>query len=137
MRKEGIKPSKFTFSSILKACSALDASEYGKQIHAQILESDLQSDEFIGSALFDLYSLYGCIEDGLRSWGLFSELLVSGRKLDEFTMSGALSACANLAASRSGELIQGHAVKTGLGCFVIVGTSLICMYAKSGDIDVA
>ncbi|KAF9612044.1 hypothetical protein IFM89_037963 [Coptis chinensis] len=120
MRKEGIKPSKFTFSSILKACSALDASEYGKQIHAQILKSNLQSDEFIGSALFDLYSLSGCIEGGLRCFH-------STPKLDIVSWTSLMA----------GEQIQGHAVKTGLGCFVIVGTSLICMYAKSGDIDAA
>ena len=51
MQKKGMKPSKFTFSSMLKACNAVEAFDYGKQIHAQICKRHLQSDEFIGSAL--------------------------------------------------------------------------------------
>ncbi|KAL6311198.1 hypothetical protein AAG906_021357 [Vitis piasezkii] len=139
MQSRGMKPSEFTFSSILKACSTIEAFECGKQIHAQICKYNLQSDEFIGNALVELYSLSGLIEDGLKcfhstpkldivSWTslivghvqngqfeggltLFHELLFSGRKPDEFTISIMLSACANLAA--------------------------ICMYAKCGDIDSA
>ncbi|KAF6140206.1 hypothetical protein GIB67_000254 [Kingdonia uniflora] len=165
MLKEGLKPTKFTFSSILKACNAVEAFEYGKQLHAQIHKYKLQSDEFIGSGLVELYSISGLSEDGLRcfhatprldivSWTsmiavcvrngqfeqalrLFCEALAFKMKPDEYTISITLSACANLAAERSGEQIQGHAVKTGFGQFKIVGNSQICMYAKSGDIDAA
>ncbi|KAJ4979132.1 hypothetical protein NE237_009912 [Protea cynaroides] len=165
MQKKGMKPSKFTFSSILKACNVVGAFDYGKQIHAQIFKNNLHSDEFIGSSLIDLYSLLGSTEDGLRcfhstlkldivSWtsmiggcvrngqfelalNLFSELLTSGRKPDEFTISSVLSACANLAAARSGEQIQCYAMKTGIAEYTVVVNSQICMYAKSGDIDAA
>ncbi|KAM2668942.1 hypothetical protein EV2_020473 [Malus domestica] len=46
-------------------------------------------------------------------------------------------ACADLAAARSGEQIQGYAVKAGFGKFTVVQILQICMYAKSGDIDSA
>ncbi|KAK9280137.1 hypothetical protein L1049_013824 [Liquidambar formosana] len=165
MQRQGMKPSKFSFSSILKACNVVEAFEYGKQIHAQICKNNFQSDEFIGSALVELYSLSGSIEDGLKcfhstpkldivSWtsmivghvqngqfecalALFNELLASGRKPDEFTISSMLSACANLAAARSGEQIQAYAMKTGITSFTIIRNSQICMYANSGDIDSA
>ncbi|KAK9095842.1 hypothetical protein Sjap_021339 [Stephania japonica] len=165
MQRWGISPSSFTFSSILKACNAVEAFGYGKQIHAQVLKNNLQIDEFIGSALVDLYSLSGQISDALRcfhstpkidivSWtsmiaglirngqfehalSLFYDMLGSRGKPDEFTMSSALSACAGLAASRSGEQIQGYATKAGLGHYTVVGNSQVCMYGKSGDIDAA
>ncbi|XP_058097279.1 pentatricopeptide repeat-containing protein At3g13880 [Magnolia sinica] len=165
MRKRGLKPSKFTFSSIVRACNSIGALEHGKQIHAQIFKNSLQSDEFIGSALIDLYSKSGLTEDGLKcfnsipkhdivSWtsmiagcvqngqfeqalSLFYELLIAGRKPDQFTISSVLSACANLAVARVGEQIQGYATKSGFSCFTIVRNSQICMYAKSGDIDAA
>ena len=165
MQSRGMKPSEFTFSSILKACSTIEAFECGKQIHAQIFKYNLQSDEFIGNALVELYSLSGSIEDGLKcfhstpkldvvSWTslivghvqngqfeggltLFHELLFSGRKPDEFTISIMLSACANLAAVKSGEQIHAYAIKTGIGNFTIIQNSQICMYAKCGDIDSA
>nr|DAD39085.1 TPA_asm: hypothetical protein HUJ06_013408 [Nelumbo nucifera] len=165
MRKRGMEPSKFTFSSILKACNALKAFDYGTQIHAQIFKNCLQFDEFIGTALIDLYSMSGTVEEALKcfhsipkldvvSWtsmigacvnngqfehalDLFNELLASGGKPDEFTISSVLSASANLAAARSGEQIQGYAMKTGIGQFTVVRNSQICVYAKSGDIDAA
>ena len=165
IQRQGLKPSKFTFSSILKACSFIEAFECGKQIHAKICKYNLKSDEFIGNALVELYSLSGSIDDGLKcfhstpkldvvSWTsliaghvqngqfeggltLFHELLLSGRKPDEFTLSTMLSACANLAAVRSGEQIHAYAIKTGIGNFTIIQNSQICMYAKCGDIDSA
>nr|XP_023919649.1 pentatricopeptide repeat-containing protein At3g13880-like [Quercus suber] len=163
MQKKGMKPSKFTFSSMLKACNAVEAFDYGKQIHAQICKRNLQSDEFIGSALIDLYFLSGLVEDGVKcfavtpkldivSWtsiisgyvqnghfgsalALFYELLSFGMKPDDFIISSMLGACSNLASPRSGQQIQGYAIKTGIGKFTIIQNSQICMYAKSGDID--
>ncbi|KAM4068769.1 hypothetical protein ACB094_12G037400 [Castanea mollissima] len=147
MQKKGMKPSKFTFSSMLKACNA----------------RNLQSDEFIGSALTDLYFLSGSVEDGAKcfavtpkldivSWtsiisgyvqnghfgsalALFYELLSFGMKPDEFIISSMLGACSNLASPRSGQQIQGYAIKIGIGKFTMIQNSQICMYAKSGDID--
>lgn len=165
MERRGMKPSKFTFSSALKACNAIAGFELGKQIHAQVLKHNLQKDEFIGSGLIDLYSDNGLVEDGFRcfdsthkqdvvSWtsmisgfvqseqferacDLFHRLLVSGQKPDEFTLSSVMSACANLAIARTGEQVHCHSMKNGLNKFTVFVNSLIFMYAKSGDIDAA
>ncbi|GKV35211.1 hypothetical protein SLEP1_g43513 [Rubroshorea leprosula] len=162
---EGLKPSRFTFSSILKACRALEAFEYGKQIHAQICKNNLQSDEFIANALIELYLLLGSTEDSLKcfrltpkldivSWTsmiagyfrngqyesaltLFHELLSSGQRPDEFIISNMLSSCVDLAAVRLGAQVHGYSIKSGIGSFRIVQNAQICMYAKSGDLDSA
>ncbi|WCJ44234.1 Tetratricopeptide repeat (TPR)-like superfamily protein [Euphorbia peplus] len=165
MRRQGIKPSNFTFSSIVKICNSTGSLEYGKQIHALICKNNIQTDEFIGSTLIEMYSLVGSTEDQLKcfrstpkldiiSWtsmiagyarngqferasALFYELLASGMKPDEFIISSMLSACADLAAERSGEQVHGYALKTGFGLFTIVENSQISMYARSGNIDSA
>ncbi|XP_008786573.3 pentatricopeptide repeat-containing protein At3g13880 [Phoenix dactylifera] len=165
MQRRGMKPSKFTFSSVLRACNLANAFEFGKQIHSQVLKNSLQSDEFIGSALIDLYSNSGSIEEGFRcfhsvpkqdivTWTsmisgcvqnehfekalrLFHELLSIGRKPDQFTISSVMSACANLAMVRSGEQIQSYAIKVGFDRLTICGNSRIFMYARSGDVDAA
>ncbi|CAN6678789.1 unnamed protein product [Malus baccata var. baccata] len=165
MQRLGIKPSTFTFSIILRACKSVEALEYGKQVHTQVYKYDLQGDEFIGSGLIDVYCSLGLSSYALRcfnltprldivSWtsmvagyiqngeiesafDLFYRLLESGMKPDEFIISSMLGACADLAAARSGEQIQGYAVKAGFGKFTVVQNSQICMYAKSGDIDSA
>ncbi|XP_048226622.1 pentatricopeptide repeat-containing protein At3g13880 isoform X1 [Ricinus communis] len=165
MQRQGIKPSDFTFSSIIKICNHIEAFEYGRQIHAHICKHNIQSDEFIGSTLIELYSLLGSTEDQLKcfnstpkldivSWttmiagyaqngqfesalALFYELLASGKKPDEFIITTMLSACADVAAERSGEQVHGYAVKTGIGTLAIVQNSQISMYAKSGNLDSA
>ncbi|XP_020570754.1 pentatricopeptide repeat-containing protein At3g13880 isoform X2 [Phalaenopsis equestris] len=165
MRRTGMMPSKFTFSTILRACNLTDSFELGKQIHAQVYKCALQFDEFIGSALIDLYSISGSIEDGLccfhsmpkqdivtwtsmisgyiqnecfeRALSLFDNLLTVGRKPDEFTLSSVMSACANLAISRSGQQIQSYVTKAGFDQYTICGNAQIFMYARSGDIEAA
>ncbi|CAM8901081.1 unnamed protein product [Rhodiola kirilowii] len=163
--REGIRPSKFTFSSILKASNAAEAAELGKQIHAQVCKNNLQSDEFIASSLVDLYSISGATDNAMKcfhstpkkdivTWtsmiscliqneqfesalALFKELVACRRIPDEFTISSLFSACANLASPRSGEQIQTYATKIGINDFTAIRNSLICMYANFGDIDSA
>jgi len=165
MQREGIRPSKFTFSSILKACNLNEAFKFGKQIHGQVIKANLQADEFIGSALIDLYSDSGSIEDGLRCFlsipkldivtltsmisgcvqneqneralSLFHELLAVGRRPDLFTICSVMSACASLAVARSGEQIHSYSIKAGFNKRTAYGNSQIFMYARSGDIDAA
>ncbi|KAG9443037.1 hypothetical protein H6P81_018891 [Aristolochia fimbriata] len=160
-----MRPSKYTFSSILRACNIVEALELGLQIHAQIIKNNLHLDEFVGSALIDLYMKMGSIDDGLRCFNavlkqdivcwtsmiagcvrngqyeqsqrLLYGLLATGKELDEFIVSSALSASANLGMPRSGEQLQGYALKTGFHHFTIVGNSQIWMYCKSGDFDSA
>ncbi|KAK8542492.1 hypothetical protein V6N12_015088 [Hibiscus sabdariffa] len=52
---------------MLRACIAVEDFVYGKQIHGQIFKYNLQSDEFIGSALIELYSLMGSTDGLWRS----------------------------------------------------------------------
>ena len=165
MERRGGYLSKFTFSSMLKACNLISDFELGKQIHAKVLKHNLQNDEFIVSGLIDLYAYRGLIGDGFKcfdstskkdvvSWTsmisgflqseqfdqacyLFHKLLASGLQPDEFALSSATSACANLSLSRTGEQIHGRSVKGGFGHFTVFVNSLIFMYAKSGDIDAA
>lgn len=162
MQRRGMNPSGFTFSSILKACNAIEAFMWGMQIHAQICKNNFQSDEFIASALIGLYSSFGSFGDGIKCFNstpkqdialwtsmiashiqhgqyesalsLFHEFLASTKKPDEFIISSIFGACASLAAARSGEQVQGYAIKSGIEKFRVVQNSQICMYAKSGDI---
>ncbi|KFK38746.1 hypothetical protein AALP_AA3G155500 [Arabis alpina] len=165
MQRRGLEPSPSTFSAVLKACSATKTLECGKQIHALICKNDFQSDEFIGSALIELYALMGSTEDGrqcfsstsnqdIASWtsiidchvqneqfesafDLFRQLFSSRIRPEEYTVSLMLSACADFAASSSGEQIQGYAIKSGIDAFTSVKTSSISMYAKSGNMPLA
>ncbi|KAG6607529.1 Pentatricopeptide repeat-containing protein, partial [Cucurbita argyrosperma subsp. sororia] len=160
MKSCGIKPSMFTYSSLLKACIAVEDFEFAKQIHALICKNGLQSDEYIGSVLIDLYFLLGSIKDAFscfnsihnltivpitamivgylqkgefeRALALFYELLASKEKPDEFILSTILSACANMGMLRSGEQIQGYANKIGISRYTIFQNSQIWINAQHG-----
>ncbi|KAJ9554877.1 hypothetical protein OSB04_009491 [Centaurea solstitialis] len=160
MQRHGLRPSEFTFSAMIKACIACKDFEYGKQIHGLVCKNNLQSDEYIGSVLIEMYSMWNSTDDAMtcfdstrkrdiviwtsmivghaqngeyeRALVLFCKLLSLGSRPDEFTISTVLSACANLAAARAGEQIQGYSIKTGIIESGIVRNSLIYMYAKSG-----
>jgi pentatricopeptide repeat protein len=84
-------------------------------------------------------AIAGCVRNQQfeNALSLFYHFLANGRKLDAFIVSSVMGACADMAAARTGEQIQGYALKTGVANFTIVKNTQICMYAKSGDIDSA
>ncbi|XP_060196306.1 pentatricopeptide repeat-containing protein At3g02330, mitochondrial [Lycium barbarum] len=61
--EEGMKPDNFTFATVLDTCANLATVGLGKQIHAQIIKQELQSDVFITSTLVDMYSKCGNMQD--------------------------------------------------------------------------
>ncbi|XP_076934999.1 pentatricopeptide repeat-containing protein At2g22070-like [Bidens hawaiensis] len=66
---------------------------------------------------------------------VFNGMLLSGQTPDVSTFSTVLCACANLTSLNKGKDIHGKTFKLGFQHDVFIGTSLIDMYAKSGDID--
>ncbi|KAL5221767.1 hypothetical protein ABZP36_026480 [Zizania latifolia] len=157
VQTRGMQPTEFTFSSVLQACNLAGYFEYGKQIHGQVLKHSFQGDDFIGSALIDLYFNSGSMEDGFRcfrsspkhdivTWtavisgcvqnelfekalSLFHESLGAGLKPDIFAISSVTNACASLAIARAGEQIQCFATKSGFDRFTAV---VISTHAQHG-----
>ncbi|KAL4187431.1 hypothetical protein AMTRI_Chr09g18970 [Amborella trichopoda] len=62
MLREGAKPNKFTFPSLLKACNLRSSPLEGKQIHCQVLKLERGMDGFIQSTLIDIYANAGCLD---------------------------------------------------------------------------
>eukprot|EP01018_Ginkgo_biloba_P008845 Gb_31599 [translate_table: standard] len=62
MQQAGVKPNQSTLSSVLSACASLAALKEGKQVHAFIIKTGIESDIFAGSALVDMYAKCGSIE---------------------------------------------------------------------------
>eukprot|EP01018_Ginkgo_biloba_P023998 Gb_36142 [translate_table: standard] len=63
MKRTGIQPNQFTFSSVLPACANLASVERGKEMHKEIIRSGFQFDVFVGSALVDMYVKCGNLDD--------------------------------------------------------------------------
>ncbi|KAF7840654.1 pentatricopeptide repeat-containing protein [Senna tora] len=64
MLSEGmVQPNRFTFPSVLKACSRMAGLEEGKQVHGLVIKFGMNSDEFIVSNLLRMYVMCGNMED--------------------------------------------------------------------------
>lgn len=69
---------------------------------------------------------------------IFSKMLrESVVKLDKYTLTSALSACANLEKLTIGKQIHAHIIITNFDTSGAVGNALISMYSKSGSVEIA
>eukprot|EP01018_Ginkgo_biloba_P030295 Gb_23124 [translate_table: standard] len=162
MQQEGIHPNNFTFPFLLKACAGLSAIEDGMEIHYGIIRSGFESDVFVGSALIDMYAKCGRVEDAQNvfdkmpvrdvvSWNaviagyaqnghankaltLFNQMQLADVKPSSVTMASVLPACAHLTALQQGKCIHDIVTRSGFESDVSVGTALIDMYAKCGNL---
>ncbi|XP_058090881.1 pentatricopeptide repeat-containing protein At5g04780, mitochondrial-like [Magnolia sinica] len=165
MQNEGTPSSEFTLSSILCACAEKLAIGESKQLHAFALKTAFGSNVFVGTAVPDVYAKCNLIKDACKvfdgmqektavTWSsmvagfvqndLYEEALAlfhhaqkMGLEQIQFTLSAALSACANLAAQIEGTQAHAVLVRKGFGSNLFVATSLVDMYAKCRSIKEA
>lgn len=163
MRQAFITPNQFTFASVLQACATMESLGLGKQIHSYILKVGLHSDLFVSNALTDVYAKCGRMEnakdlfleslnrndvtwntlivgyvracDGEKALKLFLNMLEYQVQATEVTYSSVLRASASLAALDTGAQVHSMTVKTRYDRHIVVGNSLIDMYAKCGSIN--
>lgn len=165
MEKKGFRPNNITFSCSLKACEGLGDIQKGKVIHAQIIMSGLDLDEYIQSSLIDMYCKCGCLDEAHKvfdywpnknivSWGalmagyvqhdlglpvldLFAKMQKDGLRPNVHIYSSALKACGSLASLKQGIDVHEQIRKSGLEICIFLGSSLIDMYAKCGNLEAA
>ncbi|KAJ0965628.1 hypothetical protein J5N97_026766 [Dioscorea zingiberensis] len=190
-------PLSFTFSALLKSCSASRSIAMGSQLHAQtIFIGGFNEDLFVQNTLIDLYVQCGQLDLARKvfdemlvrdaiSWTslivaytrngdmgsaeelfgespvkdmiawtamvtgysqngrprealmVFDKMREAGVAIDEVSLVGAVSACAQLGAVKRAEGVRQIAELYGLGRNVVLGSAMVDMYAKCGLIDEA
>ncbi|CAJ1787672.1 unnamed protein product [Sphenostylis stenocarpa] len=164
MRRNGVLPGKHTFPFLLKACSQLRNLPACKQLHVHVIKFGLALNLHVANALVRCYSVSGnCIdarqifdempEKSSSLWttmicgyaqnfcsnealNLFDEMVGAGFEPGGATLASVLSACARSGCLELGERIHDFVEVRGIGVGegVILGTSLVYMYAKNGEI---
>ncbi|XP_072972067.1 pentatricopeptide repeat-containing protein At1g26900, mitochondrial [Typha angustifolia] len=66
MRLEGVEPNSSTFAGLLSACASSGALLIGRRIHGYIREKSLKLDIFLGTALLNMYSKNGCLDEAIE-----------------------------------------------------------------------
>ncbi|XP_058094583.1 pentatricopeptide repeat-containing protein At3g09040, mitochondrial [Magnolia sinica] len=164
MQAEGLKPSQFTFASILTACSSPYRLTMGRQVHCYTLKSGFSHDDaFVGISLLAMYVKSLSNDDANKlfwempdnnstvSWTaiisghaqnnfseealrLFHEMRSYGVRPDQATFVSVLKASASLAALRDGKEVHSLIIQTGFNQDEHTGIALIDMYSKCGDV---
>lgn len=166
MIREGeVKPDHYTFSSVLTALAALSDIDMGLQVHAQLVKCGHGSEICVGNSLVGMYLKNLRLDEGFRafeemcskdvlSWTqmaagcllcgepgraleVFAEMRKAGVMANEFTLSTALNACANIASLEEGVKIHGLRIKLGSNDDICALNALIDMYMKCGCVDAA
>ncbi|XP_043710158.1 pentatricopeptide repeat-containing protein At5g39680 [Telopea speciosissima] len=165
MVTEFVEWDRFTYVTVLGLCAHLKDLKLGLQVHNRVLRMGIEFDEFLDSAIIDMYgkcgrilsarnAFIGLCNHNVVSWtaimaayvqnGCFEEALNLFLDMDlkdvapnEYTYAVILNSCAELSALGLGDLLNARTKKCGLNDRVIVGNALINMYAKSGNIGAA
>ncbi|XP_076929766.1 putative pentatricopeptide repeat-containing protein At3g11460, mitochondrial [Bidens hawaiensis] len=163
MHKLGIRCNEFTFPSVLKACSIKKDIVGGKQIHKIVVVTGFESDVFVANTLVAVYAKCGnfldsrklfdqIVQRNIVSWNalfscytqgeyydqaitLFQDMISSGLRPDEFSLSTIINTCTGLRDVKQGRKIHGCLVKHGYGSDPFSCNALVDMYSKNGDFD--
>ncbi|XP_006339636.1 pentatricopeptide repeat-containing protein At4g37170-like [Solanum tuberosum] len=164
-RDENVKCNKFTISSALAASASVQSLRLGKEIHGHIVRTGLDSDAVVWSALSDMYGKCGSVDEARHifdrtkdkdvvSWTamidryfgdgrweegylLFSCLMESGIRPNDFTFAGVLNACAHQTTEHFGKQVHGYMTRIGFDPLSFAASTLVHMYAKCGSVDSA
>ncbi|KAH7420504.1 hypothetical protein KP509_13G010300 [Ceratopteris richardii] len=165
LQLSGIAPEASTYVCVLKACGSIQAEDKGREIHVEVERQDLiKQNMIIGNALIDMYvkcgllttagevfnnlpardniswttlimgyAEHGRAEDALEC---FRQMQLNGFFSDTVSLISGLKVSSNIKATELGQdihnMIKEHEL---LNQDLVIGSSLIDMYAKNGSIS--
>ncbi|KAK7308912.1 hypothetical protein RJT34_05243 [Clitoria ternatea] len=155
-------PDRTTLAIILSSCAELGLLDAGKQVHAASQKFGFYDDVYVASSLINVYSKCGEMQLSNHVFSKLPELDVvcwtlmlagfSINSLDqhallffkhmrqygffpsEFSFATIVSSCAKLSSLFQGQQIHAQITKDGFLNDIFVGSSLIEMYCKCGDV---
>uniref|UniRef100_A0ACD5XE01 Uncharacterized protein n=1 Tax=Avena sativa TaxID=4498 RepID=A0ACD5XE01_AVESA len=159
----GLDADEFTFVSVLGACASLDSHCLGKQVHCVTIKNCMDGSLFVANATIDMHSKFGAIDDAKKvfnliaykdsvSWNalivglahneeeeeavcMLKQMYLDGITPDEVSLATVTNVCSNIGATETGKQIHCLAIKYSIFSNHAVGSSLIDLYSKHGDIE--
>ncbi|XP_062216857.1 pentatricopeptide repeat-containing protein At4g35130, chloroplastic-like [Phragmites australis] len=166
MLAAGARPDRFTFPIVVKCCARVGGLDEGRAVHAAVIKLGLGDDVYTGNSLVAFYDKLGLVGDAesvfdgmpvrdIVSWNTMVDGYVSNGmgelalacfqemndalqvQHDSIGILAALAACCLESALMQGREIHGYVIRHGLEQDVKVGTSLLDMYCKCGEVTSA
>ena len=167
MQIEGMSPDSVSFLCSLRACCSRIGVGKGQEIHAEIERRGLVgTDIAVGNTLVSMYATFGSLSEAQHlfhmlpvkntiSWNAlisgyiecghnekaleyFQKMRVENAEPDIVTFISCLNACSSIQNLSKGEEIYAEIEKQGwLEKDIVIGNTLVNMYAKCGQLDKA
>ncbi|XP_027096019.2 pentatricopeptide repeat-containing protein At3g63370, chloroplastic isoform X1 [Coffea arabica] len=159
----GVTPSSYTFVPVLQACEEPALGKLGRGIHAIVLKSGRHLETHVANSLVVMYAknnsmdeaarvfsemkekdniswnsmLSGFVQNGLYEDALcvFSEMKNLVQKPDQISLVSMLAASGRLGNLSHGMQIHAFSLKNKMDNDLLVGNTLVDMYAKCGRTD--
>ncbi|KAI5062812.1 hypothetical protein GOP47_0021359 [Adiantum capillus-veneris] len=163
MLLEGFVATRVTFASILNVCASRAAVFAGKRIHACIVHSEMEMDFDVANAIVNMYGKFCSTEYALctfqqmperdvTTWSAmisafaeagqrenafqaFQEMQDRGLTPNEVTIVNVLRAFEAEADLNELRAIHGYILSHGFNEDMMVGTALVSLYGKCGDLN--
>lgn len=160
MQREGLSSDAITYACSLKACSSIKSIDKGRQIYCNLTKKGLEKDSAIGSTLVDMHAKCKSIAEAQKVFNMlpsrnviawtalisgytdhghgkealdcFRQMRQEGVYPDAVTYICSLRACGLIKASQSGQALHAEISRKGLEDNLLVGSTLVDMYAKCG-----
>ncbi|KAJ3676325.1 hypothetical protein LUZ60_003737 [Juncus effusus] len=160
MLKSSISPNRYTLPIVLKSVSL---PLHGRLIHAMAVKLGFGSDFYVQNSLLHVYCsdmadaerlfnempvrnvvTWTTLVDGYKNSGrffdsiaAFNSMQLAGFSPNRVTMIAALGSCASISAIDTGQWIHEYIARNGWDLDVKLGTSLVDMYCKCGQLEAA
>ncbi|CAN6469261.1 unnamed protein product [Victoria cruziana] len=163
MRESSVRPGLATMLTVMSIVSNMSNADNVNWVVDLAASSEFANSVSILTATVNLYSKFGRIDDACRVFSgihvkdtvcynamiggftqnqepskaleLFRQMQAEVVEPDAMTMVSVLSACAQLGALGLGEWVHDYVERNGIFMDVYLGTALVDMYARCGDID--
>nr|BAJ53262.1 JMS10C05.5 [Jatropha curcas] len=162
MLNAGLQPNDYTFTNIISACDGDLGIEEGEQFLGLSFKYGFLNETSIGNAIINMYGKKGMAReaermfsamtdrnliswtalisgytrsgDGKKAVDTFMELHLCGVNFDSSLLTTILDGCSECRNLELGLQIHGLVIKLGYACAVNIGTALVDLYAKCGNL---
>ncbi|PIA35573.1 hypothetical protein AQUCO_03500143v1 [Aquilegia coerulea] len=160
-----LDPDPKLYNILLKKCTQMGKLEKGKVVHEHFLKSKFKRDISILNTILNMYAKCGTLDDARKTFddmpmkdmvtwtvlitgysqnnraeealALFPEMVKLGLKPNQFTLSSLLKASGSARSDEIGRQFHGFCIKYGYEWNIYVGSSLLEMYARCGQMKEA
>uniref|UniRef100_A0A5B7B7B4 DYW domain-containing protein n=1 Tax=Davidia involucrata TaxID=16924 RepID=A0A5B7B7B4_DAVIN len=122
-----VKPDRFTFPFVIRACADLKDSWKGLCVHGQVFKFGVELDVFVGTSLIHFYGGFG---DMRLAENVFDEMHIKDAVAWTVILSGYVNQCGDM--ERARKLFDKMPIKD-----LVAWNTMIGGYVKAGEIELA